>query len=425
MIDPMTATIVCICIVIALLIGISKGIALNVGKIARAAIATLAVLIGCTNRSKPADMDADYCLDLRSKPKAVLVKKYRDLKPALLNISKKQKIECIYDEYYYFYFFEKERNWIFPLKSIMICAQAGSIGPSNADTSDNKRSVCHLPYYEISPVKQINFPESEIIDFINFEGKEDLLQFKDKIIDVEIYKNFFCKPILDTTLSIKFRARITGECENLPPLIWNVGATDKDSVIAEFGSGGTLFIRGKGKMMDFNGRKSMPWNDIYKEITKVVIENGVTYIGASAFETYYITSITIPSSVVSMGEYALDWHGLAFNYTDELSIVASLGTSTFHKSGLISVINSDSTTSITIPNEVSYIDEDIFSDFKNIRTITVLNPEPLNLYGEDGNITTFRGINKDSCILYVPKGSVDAYRKAESWKDFKNIKAIE
>jgi len=412
----------------------------------------LAVLIGCTNKSKPADtnispvnMDADYCLDFRSRPKAVLVKKYRDLEPALLNISKKQKVECDYSEYYYFYFFEKERNWIFPITSTLICIMAGSIGPSHADTSGNERSACHLPYHEISPVEQINFPESEIIDFINFEGeemddrriifrdtivdekihkKEELLQFKDKIIDVEIYKEFSCRPILDTTLSIKFRARIIGECENLPPLVWSIGATDKDSVIAEFGSGGRLFIRGKGKMMDFEGLESRPWDEVNNEITKVIIESGVTYIGSYAFLNCYLTSVTIPSSVASMGEYALDWHGLSFNYTDELSIVASLGTSTFHKNGLISVINPDTTTSITIPEEESSAHEDIFSNFKNIRTITVLSPEPPNLYGTEGEITTFHGINEDSCTLYVPKGSVNAYRKANGWREFRNIMAI-
>ena len=38
--------------------------------------------------------------------------------------------------------------------------------------------------------------------------------------------------------------------------------------------------------------------------------------------------------------------------------------------------------------------------------------------------TTFEGMDKASCILYVPEESVDYYKMAVNWKDFKNIKPI-
>jgi hypothetical protein len=37
---------------------------------------------------------------------------------------------------------------------------------------------------------------------------------------------------------------------------------------------------------------------------------------------------------------------------------------------------------------------------------------------------TFEGINKIGCTLFVPAGSEIAYRTADGWKDFVNIKRI-
>jgi hypothetical protein len=34
------------------------------------------------------------------------------------------------------------------------------------------------------------------------------------------------------------------------------------------------------------------------------------------------------------------------------------------------------------------------------------------------------GIDKTKCILYVPAASINTYRTAEGWKEFKNIKMI-
>jgi hypothetical protein len=359
--------------------------------------AMLLLAISCTKPADknphipPADMDADYCLDLRSKPKARLVKKYRDLEPVLLNISEKQRLECTLDDDYYFYFFEKykkERGWV-------LAGNAAGIWE-----------------YDISPVTQIDYPESEIIEIIDFNRKyrkkEDLLQFKDKIIDVEIDKTFYCPPTLDTSFSIVFRARITGECD-LPPLRWNIGATDKDSVIAELIYDTTLVIRGNGKMMDF---KKRPWDEICgREISNVVIENGVTHIGELAFLNCQLKSITIPSSVTSRAKYAFNDSGIRFDYYDLLNIVAYFGKSTFSYGDI----------STTIPDSVFYIDEKLLSNFKiYLPSITISNPIPPRLAGDvSGWIKLF-----NYGTLYVPKGSIDAYREAEGWKECKNIKPI-
>jgi len=60
----------------------------------------------------------------------------------------------------------------------------------------------------------------------------------------------------------------------------------------------TLTISGSGKMSVGN----YPWSKYRTDISKVVIENGVTSIGSSAFaDCANLYSITIPNSVVNVG----------------------------------------------------------------------------------------------------------------------------
>jgi hypothetical protein len=72
----------------------------------------------------------------------------------------------------------------------------------------------------------------------------------------------------------------------------------------------TLTISGSGIMFDYqyiqliNGTTA-PWYDYKEDFTMVIIENGATRIGNFAFRTCNnLTSITIPNTVTSIGEYA-------------------------------------------------------------------------------------------------------------------------
>ena len=61
-------------------------------------------------------------------------------------------------------------------------------------------------------------------------------------------------------------------------------------------SDGTLRISGNGEM--YNWTYDAPWSDAQSSIKTVIIENGVTSIGSSAFDNCTgMTSVTIPSSV--------------------------------------------------------------------------------------------------------------------------------
>ena len=124
------------------------------------------------------------------------------------------------------------------------------------------------------------------------------------------------------------------------------------------------------------------------------IPNTVTTIGECAFfgngELY---SIQIPESVTSIDWFAFGWCG---NLEE-----------------------------ITIPATVTSIGAEAFSGCGNLNTVTVNHPEPIALDG----ITTFKLFNdngqpsgdKIEATLYVPAGSIAAYKAANVWKAFGTI----
>jgi hypothetical protein len=81
-------------------------------------------------------------------------------------------------------------------------------------------------------------------------------------------------------------------------------------------------------------------------------------------------------------------------------------------------------TSVTIPNSVTSIGNDAFSYCNRLTSIFCLNHEPPTCTQYYGNYTQFNSVNKSNCIVWVPKGCVAAYKAANGWKDFMNIKEI-
>ncbi|MDE6204427.1 MAG: hypothetical protein K2G19_13235, partial [Lachnospiraceae bacterium] len=64
----------------------------------------------------------------------------------------------------------------------------------------------------------------------------------------------------------------------------SIGAGNLDGGLAwNLTKAGTLTISGKGAMPDFSSTAEQPWSDNSSQIRKVVIEDGVTSIGACAF----------------------------------------------------------------------------------------------------------------------------------------------
>jgi hypothetical protein len=94
--------------------------------------------------------------------------------------------------------------------------------------------------------------------------------------------------------------------------------------------------------------------------------------------------------------------------------------------------NNTSLTGVTIPASIVSIKENAFAGCTNLKSITIYVVVPINLataaarayvrgITRSTGSSVFEGVDKNTCILYVPEGSVEAYKAAPVWKDFKNI----
>ena len=146
-------------------------------------------------------------------------------------------------------------------------------------------------------------------------------------------------------------------------------------------------------------------------LTELILPNSVTSIGAYAFEGCSgLTELTLPNGVRSIGDYAFyGCSGLT-----ELTLpngVRSIGDSAFSGcSGL---------TELTLPNGVTSIGESAFKNCSGLSKITSLAEIP-PVCGRE----VFDGVNKTNCKLIVPIVSVIAYKQAEVWNEFSNIKGF-
>ena len=170
-------------------------------------------------------------------------------------------------------------------------------------------------------------------------------------------------------------------------------------------------------------------------LTNIVIPESVLSIGNYAFGSCYpLTSISIPASVSSIGRAAFSG---CYSLTSIVipENVSSIGDSAF--SGCYSL------TSIVIPESVSSIGNYVFQNCYSLTSIVI--PESVSSIGDSitsancysfnscfsilkyvFNRTTpptlarkdaFNNINS-ACKIYVPDGSVNAYKSATNWVNY-------
>ncbi|MCR5305380.1 MAG: leucine-rich repeat protein [Oscillospiraceae bacterium] len=106
----------------------------------------------------------------------------------------------------------------------------------------------------------------------------------------------------------------------------------------------TLTITGSGEMTDFANSAHAPWNDFKSEIENIILTEGITSVGNTAFESMRnLKSITLPSTLKRIGNNSFNNVGLteiilpdgletigtyAFMYTDSLTKLVIPGTVT-------------------------------------------------------------------------------------------------
>ena len=126
-----------------------------------------------------------------------------------------------------------------------------------------------------------------------------------------------------------------------------------------------LTISGTGKMENYspNNGTTAPWGENCSSIISVIIGDGVTSIGRSAFyDCARLTSVTIPNSVTEIGYYAF------YNCSSLISItipnsVTEIGYNAFEK-----CIN---LTSVVIPDGVTEIGWQVFDGCSSLKSVTI------------------------------------------------------
>ena len=230
----------------------------------------------------------------------------------------------------------------------------------------------------------------------------------------------------------------------------------------------TLTITGKGKMHDYSGDTvfadgdDCPWWDFSNETEKIVIGEGITHIGGSAFNHFVITSVSIPESVTSIGYSAfsdcgklksiklpdklkkIDLAALSRTYLKDINIpddVRSMGEWMFSECDNLHCVTlpknlktlpegtfrncpklksvtipanvtiigpnafeNSGIRSIVIPKNVTTLKNDIFIDCKYLTTITIKSEKLVKLSKH-----TWKGLSKDT-VIRVPKKKLNAYK---------------
>lgn len=187
-----------------------------------------------------------------------------------------------------------------------------------------------------------------------------------------------------------------------------------DNLTWTLDSEGTLTISGTGTIDD------APWKSVSDDVKQVVIENGVSGIGESAFSNCEnLTGIDIPASVTSIGDYAFYCCTSLTNITLPEG-VTHIGESAFDycisltditlPESLISIGDfafnvCSSLTSITLPESLIRIGDYAFTECESLTEITI--PKGVTNIG----INTFSDCSSLKSIT-IPEGVTRVSRKA-------------
>ncbi len=162
----------------------------------------------------------------------------------------------------------------------------------------------------------------------------------------------------------------------------------------------------------------------------------VTSIGNGAFEDCPdLEYVYIPSTVKRIGDFAFSLCGISLTSITIPNSVVSIGNYAFY--------GCTSLTTINVPNSVTSIGDYAFGDCSNITTLNLFSEEALCLGSDiiiyDVSLTdiycyadrlpetqsdTFDGIDISSITLHVPDPLLDDYTSTEPWNSFNSILPI-
>lgn len=215
----------------------------------------------------------------------------------------------------------------------------------------------------------------------------------DVFVDCEFLTGQIHIPEGLTELNNAFAPNMTAKVVYIPQGIKKVkGIRGKYSSI--------VFPEGVEEIGGFKGNSNLK-GDIHLPSTLRVLHE-------AAFEGTSISHINLPEGLEFINEYTFYW---CTSLQDTITLPST-----------VIQIKHDAFTSceklnaVILPEHLEEIKEWAFSNCRSLYYVRCLNPVPPVL-----SPWAFNGVEKNECALVVPEGSVDAYRNAEGWREFKRI----
>lgn len=150
----------------------------------------------------------------------------------------------------------------------------------------------------------------------------------------------------------------------------------------------------------------------FEEANKTITDNEAVYEKNEEEKTVIVVSDDNVSNRYEIPETITEYDGTEYT-------VDAIGDGAFQ--------GNKNLTQITIPASVTKIGENAFAGCENLKAIYIYAENPIDLNkartrADDSSV--FKGVDLETCTLYVPEGSVEKYKTAAIWGDFKNIKTF-
>ncbi len=191
---------------------------------------------------------------------------------------------------------------------------------------------------------------------------------------------------------------------------------------------GNLTITGTGDMYDYTPT-SMPWQTLSKEIRTILLPDEISSIGAFAFaDCYYLPSINIPSSVVTINDGAFEncrlLSTIRFANNGQLTTIGSWAFYNCHELkdvvipegvteiGLAAFYGCANLKELTLPASLASIKDNGFAGCVKLSQMNVNAIVPPQV-----DARTFEDVDRSIPVI-VPDESVEQYKSAPVWKEF-------
>ena len=211
-------------------------------------------------------------------------------------------------------------------------------------------------------------------------------------------------------------AKITHVGDGCKRIAVNVSGTCGTDITWTLDDAGNIVLTGSGSMENYS--YTGPWET---KVKTVKMSEGITTIGDAAFrfnellttigsgsfnECKSLADVTIPDNVTTIVDYA-------FQYCEALTEVVIPNVVT--KIGYRAFAFCTNLKTVTIGSSVTGIINSAFRDVSLTKILSLATTPPKIASG------TFQGTDVNTCIVEVPKGSVDAYKARIYWGNFANI----